>query len=178
MGDQAVMDTYVLGSPFTTAVPERAYACMSEFLQATTIDGITPRVFMEAPVVAGARNIQSTIKQAMVSGALQTAVSEWGEPAVLVAVSSWKAGVGMGGNAGKQRVREWLADAQPGLSTMCAYDQDLIDASCVALYGAELMERASGMDAMGAVQKPESPILHTTRVRSGVRRTERVQRTA
>ena len=166
-GDQATLDTYVLGSPFTPFIPERAYASVSEFMQSVTRDDV-PRVFLEAPVVAGARNIQTTIKQAMVSGAIQTAVAEWGEQVILVPVSSWKAGIGAGGRASKQTVAEWLYIHHPQLSTLCVMDQDLIDASCIAVYGRDVLARSSRMDGERSVQATHTPVLHVTRVHIGL----------
>jgi hypothetical protein len=90
-------------------------------------------VFVEAPVLAGARNIQTTVRLAIVTGALGQAL---GGNARLVPVSSWKKAVVGHGNATKADVAEWLALHEEGLAALCGRDQDLVDATCVALYGA------------------------------------------
>lgn len=90
-------------------------------------------VYIEAPVVAGARNLQSTIKAAMTCGAV---VGRLGHTSVyLIAVDTWKKAVcGLGG-IDKAAVRDWLYASSPELATACHDDQDRIDATCIALAG-------------------------------------------
>ena len=166
--DLAVVDKANLGRPFTTLIPERAYAVVSEFLASVSTGVAEPRVFMEAPVVAGARNIQSTVKQAMVSGAVQVAVSEWGTETILLAPATWKKDVGVGGNANKEKVAAWLKKNHRRLYDMCMMDQDLIDAACIALVGRDVVERASRMAAPVEVRRVELPVIHPTRLRHNV----------
>jgi Holliday junction resolvasome RuvABC endonuclease subunit len=88
-------------------------------------------VYLEAAVVAGARNIQSTIKVAQTIGAVMTVV-----PGVQqVAISSWKLSTVGNGNASKQQVRDWLDLTHPDLALLCDGNQDLYDATCIALHG-------------------------------------------
>jgi Holliday junction resolvasome RuvABC endonuclease subunit len=91
-------------------------------------------VFLEAAVVAGARNIQSTIKVAQTIGAVMTVL-----PGVRqVAISSWKMATVGNGSASKDQVRDWLNRTHPDLALLCDGNQDLYDATCIALYGREM----------------------------------------
>jgi hypothetical protein len=172
-GDFCVMDKIIMGRPFTTVIPERAYAAVSSFLSSVATGVTTPHVFMEAPLVAGrSRGISGTIKQAMVSGAVQVAVSEWGMQATLVYPSQWKKELGIGGNAKKEAIAAWLRANHPKLHAMCVEDQDLMDASCIGLYGELVLARAARMASPGKVSGFDAPVLHNTRVRRKVRRPE------
>lgn len=97
-------------------------------------------VFLEEPVVAGVRNLRTTIKIAETAGAVIAAACG-AQGTYLVPVSSWKKGTHGSGNAGKSDVRTWLADHHPTLAAECGDDQDLVDAACVALHGRRLVER-------------------------------------
>jgi Holliday junction resolvasome RuvABC endonuclease subunit len=91
-------------------------------------------VYIEAPVLAGARNIQSTIKVAMSFGVVLTHVGAW-RPVVEVAVSTWKKQTVGNGNATKDQVKDWLRAQHPEKSLQTMGDQNLADATCIALYG-------------------------------------------
>lgn len=86
--------------------------------------------FVEAPVVAGARNLQSTIKVAQTVGIVHALAPNVTE----VAVSSWKKATVGNGNASKAMVKEWLDKEHPDLALMCRGNQDLYDAACIALH--------------------------------------------
>jgi len=93
-------------------------------------------IYVEAPVLAGARNIQSTIKVAQTTGVVHAALAKTHE----VAVSSWKKATVGNGNASKPQVQAWLDENHPSLASMCRGNQDLYDAACIALYGRELQQ--------------------------------------
>lgn len=90
-------------------------------------------VFIEAPILAGARNIKSTLKAAMTTGGIIGALRH--ATIHLVDVASWKKEVVGHGGADKDAVADWLAASAPSLSKACGGDQDLIDATCIALFG-------------------------------------------
>lgn len=92
------------------------------------------KVYVEAPVLAGARNIQSTIKVAAAYGAVLAAINGQHAQAFEVPVSSWKLATVGKGNASKDDVSAWLHAQHPHVYTECAGDQDLMDAACVALF--------------------------------------------
>jgi len=104
---------------------------IGRYLRSLEADGLLEGTkWVEAPVVAGARNIQSTIAIAQTSGVVHTSLSDTHQ----VAVASWKQRTVGKGNADKQAVKQWLADNYPELYRYCG-SQDLIDACCIALYG-------------------------------------------
>jgi Holliday junction resolvasome RuvABC endonuclease subunit len=92
------------------------------------------RVFVEAPVLAGARNIQSTIKVAGVYGLTLATVGSW-SPIIETPISTWKKHTVGTGNATKDQVAAWLKANHPEKSIQCMGDQNLVDATCIALYG-------------------------------------------
>lgn len=91
-------------------------------------------IFCESPVLAGARNIQSTILIAETVGMILSL----GYPCYLVAPASWKARTVGNGGASKSDVSAWLADRYKGYSDLCDGDQDLCDAAAIYLYGASV----------------------------------------
>ena len=84
--------------------------------------------FIEEPVVAGVRNLRTTLQIAQISGMVLGVVDE----AYLVPVSTWKKEIVGKGNASKSEVAHWLQQHHPELYTD---NQDHIDASCIRLYG-------------------------------------------
>lgn len=92
--------------------------------------------YIEAPVLAGARNIQSTIKIAGVYGLTLCHVGLW-TPVVEVPISTWKKTTVGNGNASKEAVADWLKINHPEMHIQTMGDQNLIDATCIALYGVE-----------------------------------------
>lgn len=102
-------------------------------------------VFIEQPVV-GRGGVHSTIVQAQVQGVvLAMAVLCGAGGAYPVNVKTWKKDIVGHGGADKDKVRAWLADHHPVLSELAGEDQDLVDASCVALYGKSVIERGEAL---------------------------------
>lgn len=93
------------------------------------------RIYIEAPIVAGVRNLQTTIGIAQTSGAVLLSC-----PLIiqseLVAVAQWKKATVGKGNANKDDVSRWLQQRYPIYFEQCAGDQNWVDATCIALYGA------------------------------------------
>jgi hypothetical protein len=107
---------------------------LAGYLRSLEDDGLLEGTkWVEAPVVAGARNIQSTIAIAQTSGVVHACLSDTHQ----VAVASWKKRTVGSGNADKAAVKQWLADTHPDFYRLCRESQDLIDATCIALYGRE-----------------------------------------
>lgn len=93
------------------------------------------RIYCEEPVVAGARNIRTTIGIAETVGM----VLSCGLPVTLVPVSSWKKEVIGNGSATKDQVREWYFGGHtPGVEIT----QDTCDAAAITEYGVRDMDRA------------------------------------
>lgn len=87
--------------------------------------------FIEEPVVAGVRNLRTTIQIAQISGLVMAIVDE----AFLVPVSTWKKEVVGKGNASKAEVAAWLESNDSRLYAKVKDNQDHIDATCIRLYG-------------------------------------------
>ena len=88
--------------------------------------------WVEEPVVAGARNLRTSLQMAQVAGVL---ASFEDSTTHYVPVSTWKSVVVGRGNASKEDVARWLADEHPVLHALAAGSQDLVDATCLRLYG-------------------------------------------
>lgn len=93
------------------------------------------QVYVEAPILAGMRNIQSTVKIAAAYGAVLSAIDMRRAAAIEVPVSSWKVATVGHGAASKDDVSRWLHRVHPSVHRECSGDQDLMDAACIALYG-------------------------------------------
>lgn len=137
---------------YETPKSERSIELVSiaRYLQRLEGDGLLEGTkWVEAPVVAGARNLQATIAIAQTSGAVLSSLTQTHQ----VAVSSWKQRTVGNGNANKAAVKQWLGDTHPEYAKLCR-NQDLIDATCIALYG---RAQAAALDAsglLGAVPDP------------------------
>lgn len=99
--------------------------------------------YIEEPVVAGVRNLRTAIMLAQTAGALATGVMN----PRFVPVSTWKKGTVGRGNADKIGVSEWLSDLHPCYFDNCGADQNRVDATCIAIYGANLGSRGDGDQA-------------------------------
>lgn len=93
--------------------------------------------FIEEPVVAGARNLRTSLQIAQIAGVVMTKVSKF----TLVPVATWKKAVVGKGNASKDDVAEWLRVKRPELYERTAGIQDKIDANCIRLYGERFAAR-------------------------------------
>jgi hypothetical protein len=93
-----------------------------------------PIIYCEEPVVAGARNLRSTILIAETVGMVlsRRAVVH------MVPVDSWKKGTVGKGGVPKDAVAQWLKKEYPDYAALCGDDQDLIDAAAIYLYGSSV----------------------------------------
>lgn len=84
-------------------------------------------------------NPRSTISQARVVGAIEAEFLRAGIPYSLVNVQTWKKTLLGHGNADKDLIRRWCVanlDFRPDTQ------QDILDAACIAQYGALVTSRA------------------------------------
>lgn len=95
-----------------------------------------PVLFCEEPVLAGARNIRSTILIAETVGL----VLSMPIPTRLIEVSTWKKIAVGNGHASKDDVSNWLKVEHPGYHHLCGGNQDLIDAAAIAVAGDSRMD--------------------------------------
>lgn len=94
--------------------------------------------FVEAPIV-GRGGVRTTMVQCFTSGAIQGVLHDEGIPTQIANVSSWKKRVVGKGNATKEEVAKHLRLRWPDLFGSAKGNQDLIDASCIAIYGQSLI---------------------------------------
>lgn len=103
-------------------------------------------VVVEEPPLAGSRNIRTALHLNQTVGAILSAT-----PAkiVLAPVSAWKKAICGNGNAGKDDVRAWLEANHPEYHDRCAGNQNLVDATVISFYGAQLGEAAAELRDAG-----------------------------
>jgi Holliday junction resolvasome RuvABC endonuclease subunit len=95
-----------------------------------------PVIYVEEPVLAGVRNIRTTILIAETVGMVLSRHAR----VHVVPVDSWKkATVGKGG-VSKDDVALWLGKEHPDYAALCGQDQDLTDAAAIFVYGRTLEE--------------------------------------
>jgi len=98
-----------------------------------------PIVFCEEPVVAGVRNLRSTILLAQTVGM----VLALDVPVYLVPVSTWKKDTTGRGNADKSGVSEWLRLEYEQYFLSCDGNQDAVDAAAIAIHGINVLHRST-----------------------------------
>ena len=96
--------------------------------------------FYELPVL-GRGGVRSTMVQCFTSGAVQATLYERQCPTYPVNVSSWKKSVIGKGNADKGEVAEHLRLRWNALYQSASGNQDVYDASAIALYGRQFLEQ-------------------------------------
>lgn len=127
-----------------------ALAAMYEYVDSIApmaIPGARRVAWIEAPVVAGARNIQSTIKQSYINGIVQAVFVQAGFEVYHVAVSTWKMVVCGNGRADKSVVGSTIRAKWPVVHNGCNGDQDLHDAAAICLYGGEVEQQRDRTNA-------------------------------
>jgi len=115
---------------------------MSEWLK-TKITATRPElVVIEQPIQGVSRNVRTGISLGMVAGALALASQQVDSEVTFIGPSSWKKAVLGYGNADKQAVERWLASKHPRYyecCQKCKKPQDVIDSTCLALYGQKVL---------------------------------------
>lgn len=87
-------------------------------------------------------NRKYSIQLAETKGAVMAALAIRHVPIHLVNVATWKKEIVGKGNADKEAVRNHIQVTRGAYAPHCGEDQDLYDASCVAIYGLLITERA------------------------------------
>lgn len=117
----------------------RARQITTEFIAQVQQDmGKIDGAYIESPVV-GRGGVRSTMVQCFTSGAIQGALYEAGVWSQVANVSSWKKRVVGKGNATKEEVAEYLRLRWSAIYRSAEGNQDLIDASCIAIYGQHIL---------------------------------------
>lgn len=145
-GDYLLSEKIKLGKKYEPYHPFAAYQEVSLYL-GRLLDPLAKgndlerAAFVEAPTGAARLDMQSLVKQAMVSGGLQVALYEWGFKVYLIPPSTWKKEIGAGGNASKDAVRGFLETNHEAEAELCEGDQDRFDALGLALCGQRILRR-------------------------------------
>lgn len=100
--------------------------------------GTLDSAYIEAPIV-GRGGVRTTMVQCFTSGAVQGILHEAGISTQIANVSSWKKRVVGKGNATKEEVAKYLRLRWASLYDMANGNQDLIDASCIAIFGQQIV---------------------------------------
>lgn len=87
-------------------------------------------VYVERPVVG--RGVAASLQVAQATGAV---MSHLEVPSYFVPIQTWKKALTGNGNASKGLVQTSLMELHPRYSELCGGDQDLVDATGIALYG-------------------------------------------
>lgn len=139
-GVEYFWDEVKLPSPYTPANTHKASVWLYESIVSHCPPG-QQTAFVEAPVVARGA-VQGTIKQAMVSGAIQSTLLRSGIDTHLVSISAWKKLVVGKGNAPKEDVKAMMLAKYPFLK---GASQDVMDAMGITQYGIVTMKKASNL---------------------------------
>lgn len=112
---------------------------LSFVLQALLAQDESPILFCEEAVVAGARNLRTSLQISQTVGVVlaSTALS------YLVPVSTWKIETVGKGNADKSSVMNWLRVGYSGYFASCDGNQDIADAAAIAIYGRDVYLRST-----------------------------------
>lgn len=89
---------------------------------------------VEEPPSAGSRNVRTFLKLSQTSAAAAVGLVAGGADVGFVPVETWKKGTIGRGGVDKDTVARWLERVYPGYHAQCAGDQNLIDATCIAIY--------------------------------------------
>ena len=112
------------------------------------ITKVADYVFVEEPLVG--RGVRASMQVSQAAGAVLAALGGGVHEvkSALVPVGTWKKEVIGSGSANKDTVKDWLREAYPVYATLCGSNQDRIDATCIGLYGVQLIERADALDEL------------------------------
>jgi Holliday junction resolvasome RuvABC endonuclease subunit len=110
---------------------------MCDWLDLLIKDDPDPVIYVEEPVLAGVRNIRTTILIAETVGMILSRHAR----VHVVPVDSWKQGTVGKGGVSKDDVAQWLSEEHPEYAALCGSNQDLTDAAAIYVYGRSLEER-------------------------------------
>ncbi len=100
----------------------------------------TKYFFIEEPLIG--RGVRASLQIAQCAGALlhEIGMHGNGDNSMLVPVGEWKKKIVGKGNADKSYVADWLKANEYEYYERCNGNQDLIDATCIGLYGTKIVE--------------------------------------
>jgi len=153
VGKLELMDKHLAKVPQRNRAWE-LYNCVED-LHLVPIWPAVSYFFIEEPLVG--RGVRSSLQLAQMAGALIYSLGQrnLGAFTELVPVSRWKGRTVGKGNASKEDVKDWLKSTHPGYAAACGDSQDLIDATCIALYGAEIVAQSRSLTLQGTAAEPD-----------------------
>ena len=96
-------------------------------------------VAVEESIQGSSRNVRVGLSMAKVAGVFAVEVRKHGSDVIYVPPARWKKVVTGRGHADKTEVATWLSAAYPQYTDKCRGSQDLVDATCIALYAQTLL---------------------------------------
>ena len=122
----------------------KALTVLFEIVQNVLVHTHAEVVAIEAPIQGMSRNVRVGISLAMVAGAISVAAQQCGSHVDIVPPASWKKTVLGVGNANKDQIKSYLEENHKALYSNCL-SQDMVDATCIALYAQTLVAGESGL---------------------------------
>ena len=108
-----------------------------EALKSTKDFHYSDTVYIEEPPMAGSRNVRTFLQLGEMAGAV---MARCPCPVYLVPVDSWKKSTVGKGGVNKETVALWLKTTHEDYASQCGGDQNLIDATCIALHGSAVLQ--------------------------------------
>jgi Holliday junction resolvasome RuvABC endonuclease subunit len=87
-------------------------------------------------------NRKYSLQLAQVLGAVLSKLNSLAVDVRLVDNKAWKKAIVGNGNATKDDVKGYIDTHHPAYALLCSADQDLYDATCVGLYGLDIVDKA------------------------------------
>lgn len=116
---------------------------MSEWLCDILCQTQPTLVAVEESIQGGNRNVRVGLSMAKAAGVLAVEARKHGSDVLFVPPARWKKVVIGRGHADKAEVATWLRAAHPEYASRCGSSQDLVDATCLALYAETLLVEES-----------------------------------
>lgn len=122
--------------PYTVAIEEAGRQLGDWLLRQDFISLLDPEemhFWAERPVVGRPHgNVRTAVGQALTVGGV---LSQLPGSATLIEQAEWKKAIVGNGHASKDDIRTFLDTTHPALAAACRGEQDVYDATCIALYG-------------------------------------------
>jgi Holliday junction resolvasome RuvABC endonuclease subunit len=116
---------------------------------------LTDYFFVEEPIVGRGVRASMQLSQMLGAFAYELGCRYMGEKLQLVPVTTWKQHTVGKAHATKEEVSSWLSTNFPVYSDRCGGNQDLVDATCIGLHGARVVEDARSVELTGSDEQPD-----------------------
>lgn len=112
--------------------------------------------FIEEPIVG--RGVRASMQLSQTLGAILCKLGdrELQDRVELVPVTRWKQHVVGKAHADKEFVANWLKENHPDYHERCDGSQDLIDATCIGLYGSRVVAQSRSIELTGSAEQPDA----------------------